>query len=309
MPSSTDPRDELRALDQKRRTTGLTPEEQARWESLRAAATAASRPADGFDVAAAAAAFHASLPPEPPAWDGPMSRPTSVGWSAGTRGAASHGGGHAPPGDSLPEPAPLPPGTFWDDEAEAPDAAPPPMAVQALGEPLPRPPSAAATAAPGVATPPPLPGAATRPTRTPPMSELGARPPAGAAPSSRHPFRVPGEHRVVIHTIDGQAVRGILVDADLDAREIPAVQVTGEVVRIPAARVKAIFFMLAPGEPAPAPVGTRVRVQFGDGRQVAGLSPDFSPSGIGFFVVPQDGRTNTGRVWVFREAARQVLVG
>jgi hypothetical protein len=123
------------------------------------------------------------------------------------------------------------------------------------------------------------------------------------------PGFVSGEHRVVVHTIEGQVVRGILADADLEAREIPVVQPTGEVVRLPAAHLKAIFFMLAPGQSSPPAEGTRVRVVFGDGRQVAGLSPDFSPAAVGFFVVPVDVRSNTGRIWVFREAVRQVSVG
>jgi hypothetical protein len=141
------------------------------------------------------------------------------------------------------------------------------------------------------------------------MTELlgDSRLPADGSP--RRASLVAGEHRVVVHTIEGQVVRGILADADLEAREIPTVQPSGEVVRLPAAHVKAIFFMLAPGEPPPQAEGTRVRVVFGDGRQVAGLSPDFSPTAPGFFVIPVDVRSNTGRVWVFRDAVRQVSVG
>ncbi len=73
--------------------------------------------------------------------------------------------------------------------------------------------------------------------------------------------------------------------------------------------MKAIFFMLASGESAPSSLGTKVRVTFGDGRQVAGMSPDYSPSAVGFFVVPLESRTNTGRIWVYRDAVRQISVG
>jgi len=66
--------------------------------------------------------------------------------------------------------------------------------------------------------------------------------------------------------------------------------------------------MLAPGETAPAPEGKRVRVTFRDGRQVAGFSPDYREGGIGFFMIPADARTNTGRIWVYRAAVRQVSV-
>jgi hypothetical protein len=73
-------------------------------------------------------------------------------------------------------------------------------------------------------------------------------------------------------------------------------------------KVKAIFFMLAPGEKAPAPEGARVRVTFRDGRQVAGFSPDYREGSVGFFMIPADTRTNTGRIWVYRSAVRQVSV-
>jgi hypothetical protein len=72
--------------------------------------------------------------------------------------------------------------------------------------------------------------------------------------------------------------------------------------------VRAIFFMLSPGESAPEATGVRVRVTFRDGRQVAGFSPDYDPEAIGFFMVPADTRTNTARIWVYRAAVRQVSV-
>jgi hypothetical protein len=74
------------------------------------------------------------------------------------------------------------------------------------------------------------------------------------------------------------------------------------------ADVKAIFFMLTPGERPPAPLGKRVRVAFRDGRQVAGFSPDYQEGGAGFFMIPADTRTNTGRIWVYQAAVKQVSV-
>jgi hypothetical protein len=66
--------------------------------------------------------------------------------------------------------------------------------------------------------------------------------------------------------------------------------------------------MLAAGERPPEPDGKRVRVTFADGRQVAGFSPDYREDRVGFFMIPADTRTNTGRIWVYRAAARQVTV-
>ena len=86
-------------------------------------------------------------------------------------------------------------------------------------------------------------------------------------------------------------------------------QPSGETATIASNRIKAIFFMLGPGDPPPPPLGTRVRVTFGDGRQLAGMSSDYSPGAVGFFVVPLGSRTNTGRIWVYRDAMRQISVG
>ena len=41
---------------------------------------------------------------------------------------------------------------------------------------------------------------------------------------------------------------------------------------------------------------------------MAGFSPDYRETGVGFFMIPGDTRTNTGRIWVYRSAVRQVSV-
>jgi hypothetical protein len=120
---------------------------------------------------------------------------------------------------------------------------------------------------------------------------------------------VPGSHRVVLHTVDGQVKRGLLVDALLDAPELPLQSAgAGAAELLPTEGIKAIFFMLAPGEKAPAPEGKKVRVTFRDGRQVAGFSPDYQEGLSGFFMIPADTRTNTGRIWVYQAAVKTVAV-
>jgi len=109
--------------------------------------------------------------------------------------------------------------------------------------------------------------------------------------------------------LDGQVLRGTLTDADLEGPELELE--TGEpgaVAQIATDGVKAIFFMLAPGEKPPVPQGKRVRVTFRDGRQVAGFSPDYRDELVGFFMIPADTRTNTGRIWVYQAAVKQVSV-
>ena len=67
----------------------------------------------------------------------------------------------------------------------------------------------------------------------------------------------PGSHRVVVHTLEGTVKRGI-EDADLAAAAIVLSPAPGEAAEsVPTGKVKAIFFMLAPGEAAPAAQGRR----------------------------------------------------
>lgn len=121
--------------------------------------------------------------------------------------------------------------------------------------------------------------------------------------------RVEGSCRVVLHTVDGQVRRGLLRDTFLDDASLTLLpQGPGEPEVLPADGIKAIFFMLAPGEKAPPPDGRKVRVTFRDGRQVAGYSPDYREGSVGFFMIPADTRTNTGRIWVYQAAVRQVTV-
>jgi hypothetical protein len=122
-------------------------------------------------------------------------------------------------------------------------------------------------------------------------------------------YLVHGVHRVVVHTLEGQVKRGVLEEADLSAPELPlAATQGGPIEGISTAHVKAIFFMLAPGEQAAAPYGSRVRVTFRDGRQVAGLSPDYREGAFGFFMTPADARTSTARIWVYAAAVKLVAV-
>ena len=164
---------------------------------------------------------------------------------------------------------------------------PPPPRAEALAPPLP----------PLSPVPPPIPHPAVA--VAPPLPD-----PFAASPSF-----VTGEHRIVLHTVEGQVLRGSIANADLEDSELPMIQPNGAVARVPAGNVKAIFFMLPSGEQPPQASGTRVQITFSDGRQISGLAPDYSPGAAGFFVLPLDARTNTARVWVYRAAIRQMSVG
>jgi len=175
-----------------------------------------------------------------------------------------------PPHEPLSEAAAAPP-----EEAAEAIAPPPPLAEEAAAEPFPAP-----------IEPPPAP----------------AEPAPGTAPLA-------GAHRVVVHTVEGQVKRGLLEDPDLGAAELALLpQPGGAAETIATDKVKVIFFMLQPGEKAAPPEGKKVRVTFRDGRQVAGFSPDYQEGGVGFFMIPADTRTNTGRIWVYQASVRQVAV-
>ncbi|HET6438658.1 MAG TPA: hypothetical protein VFG59_11385, partial [Anaeromyxobacter sp.] len=128
-------------------------------------------------------------------------------------------------------------------------------------------------------------------------------------PEPASEFLISGSHRVVVHTLEGQVKRGFLQDADLSASSLPLAPTPGGTPEdLPTDHVKAVFFMLAPGEQPRPPHGSKVRVTFRDGRQVAGFSPDYREETIGFFMIPADSRTSTGQIWVYRSAVKQVAV-
>jgi hypothetical protein len=127
-------------------------------------------------------------------------------------------------------------------------------------------------------------------------------------PQAQASVAVPGEHRVILHTVEGQVKRGSIKDAKLGEAQLPLQLANGGAETLPRERVKALFFMLAPGARAPSTEGNKVRVTFKDGRQVAGFSKDHQAATAGFFVVPADNRTNTERIFIFRHAVQAIAV-
>jgi hypothetical protein len=133
-----------------------------------------------------------------------------------------------------------------------------------------------------------------------------AAPVAAAAPGAI--ISLSGEHRVILHTMEGQVKRGAIKDAQLGAPQLTLNLASGGAETLTRDRVKALFFMLAPGSRPPATEGKKVRVTFKDGRQVAGFSKDHASSAAGFFVVPADNRTNTEKIFIFRHAVQKIDV-
>ena len=147
-----------------------------------------------------------------------------------------------------------------------------------------------------------------RPTGEP--ARTRAQPLGSLRPTAVNAMAVEGEHRVAVHTRGGRTLRGTMRDVDLSKSQFPLVpQGGGQPESIYRAEVKAIFFMLAPGEPAHAGDGAKVRVTFADGRVIEGIR-DGADAKHGFFLVPLDAaRTNTRRIYVAREATSDIKDG
>jgi hypothetical protein len=137
-----------------------------------------------------------------------------------------------------------------------------------------------------------------------------AQPLAALRPTATSALEVHGEHRVAVHTRGGRTLRGTLRDIDLSKSQFPLLpQGGGDAESIYHSDVKAIFFMLAPGEKPHLGDGAKVRVTFADGRVIEGTreGPDAKH---GFFLVPSDAaRTNTRRIYVAREATSEIANG
>jgi hypothetical protein len=134
-----------------------------------------------------------------------------------------------------------------------------------------------------------------------------AQPLASLRPNAVNALEMQGEHRVAVHTRGGRTLRGTMRDIDLSKSQFPLIpQGGGEPEPIYRSDVKAIFFMLAPGEPPHAGDGAKVRVTFSDGRVIEGVR-DGVDAKHGFFLVPLDAaRTNTRRIYVAREATSEI---
>jgi hypothetical protein len=139
--------------------------------------------------------------------------------------------------------------------------------------------------------------------------------PAAAFPQTRGATReteVPswvenGEHRIVVHLLDGRVKRGMARELSAASAAISLQVRSGEPAeKIPVEQVKAVFLMLPPGAERSPPQGEKIRVMFHDGREIVGYSSDFNQSERGFSLIPADTRSNTGRIFVFRSSVHEI---
>ncbi|MGC4123117.1 MAG: hypothetical protein QM765_52825 [Myxococcales bacterium] len=213
----------------------------------------------------------------------------------------------------IPAPAPVaarPPAAPFAPHVPAPAPAWPPPAAPPAPTPFARPQVPMAPMAPVVpAAAPRLNPAIPRPVAPMPVPAPG-RPvgPAPAAPAQS--AIIAGEHRVIVHTLEGQVKRGTMRNVNLDGESLDLEVYTGQPPeRLPTKRLKAVFFLLAPGAKPLQPSGNKLRVTFHDERQVAGFAPAYRPEDNGFFMFPADARTNTARIYIYRSAVKSIARG
>src|SRR5262249_22097611 len=148
-----------------------------------------------------------------------------------------------------------------------------------------------------------------------PLDEPPPPPPKAAALAALKPvgvgaLEIRGEHRVAVHTRGGRTRRGSVKDIDLGKSQFPLLpQGGGAAEPVYHAEIKAVFFMLAPGEKPRTPEGPKVRVTFADGRTIEGHR-DGADAKHGFFLIPLDAaKTNTRRIYIAREACSEIKDG
>jgi hypothetical protein len=275
----------------------------------------APAPARAAPPAAARPAPQAPVAPTRPASPPPASVPPRTPARAPAPPAAP-----ASPWDLQPAPTPAAQASSWDlqpasapAQPAAPKAQAAPLPEEAFpsidiepdldvieGEEMPPEPAPVMAARPVSAAPRLVPAPAARPAPV-----MAADPNTRGGPLS--PSFIEGEHKVTVHTVEGQVKRGTVRDVDLMDDAIPLEQQTGFAPElIPVKRMKAVFFMLPAGSRLPPTAGKKLRITFIDGRQVAGFSTNYKGNEPGFFIVPADNRTNIARIFIYRASVRAV---
>ncbi len=146
--------------------------------------------------------------------------------------------------------------------------------------------------------------------KTPPQGIPCYTPVATPAAAATSLAIIHGEHRVVVHTLEGQVKRGTVRSVNLDGEVLDLEVLPGQPPeRLATRRLKAVFFLLAPGAKPPTTEGQKLRVTFFDERQVAGFAPAYRPEDNGFFMLPADSRTNTARIYIYRAAVKSIARG
>lgn len=122
---------------------------------------------------------------------------------------------------------------------------------------------------------------------------------------------------IVARRLDGGLAKGHAVSFEPGAEVALEAERGRAEVRIPAADLKAVFFVKdLEGDPRhedsrsyrdSQPLGRRVWIRFRDGEEIAGWSLSYRRGCEGFYVFPTDQDSNIEMAWVYSHAVRSVL--
>lgn len=144
------------------------------------------------------------------------------------------------------------------------------------------------------------PSASVSPSPGPAAPSVSAGPPSGAAPLGFEATSPAGSPSVV-HLLAGGSIRGMVRRFD-PAEGLVEVHPRGGAApeRLPLGEVLAVFF--GPGSYPEPEAGRALTVRLTNGREVSGLSPDYTDQADAFSLRPADARGHVVRIWISRVA-------
>jgi hypothetical protein len=122
-------------------------------------------------------------------------------------------------------------------------------------------------------------------------------------------------NKVVVHFQNGTIMKGTTGDFFPNKTQFHLTDVEGKTEAIDLNQLKAIFFVkdLLGDKFRPdhydittAGTGRKIHVEFFDNEVIIGHTLGYSPDRQGFFMIPADQRSNNGRIFVVRTAAKNI---
>jgi len=122
-------------------------------------------------------------------------------------------------------------------------------------------------------------------------------------------------NKVVVHFQNGTIMKGTTGDFFPNKTQFHLTDVEGKTEAIGLNQLKAIFFVkdLVGDKSRPdhydtatAGTGRKIHVEFFDNEVIIGHTLGYSPDRQGFFMIPADQRSNNGRIFVVRTAAKNI---
>lgn len=137
---------------------------------------------------------------------------------------------------------------------------------------------------------------------------------------------IPVHNQIVVHFNDGRLLKGYTHDFFPEKATFHVSQSlaggAGAVQEISVADCKAVFFVKSPAGDvryaekkrfeevsAKGQSGIKIKVEFGDGEVIRGISMGYNKTRKGFFVVPVDPKSNNERIYIIAANIARITVG